>query len=370
MLKKLNFRIIIQVIAAIFLLSLPLLLVSDQNIKYILTTSGLAQYLLFCLIFIAIYFTHALYLFPKLYGKSRYVLYLFGLMVILAGILGLRPFDKFIFQNRKFVERPATFDRPPMPPDQKQIPPFNGKPFPGGHQRGSKTGPRIDVASVFLFFLTIIISFTKETNKQLSLTTQRALSAEAEKAQAELSFLKAQVNPHFLFNTLNNIYTLAVIKDANTAPSIMKLSNIMRYITDETRHDFVSLQQELDCVTDFIDLQKLRLTQKTTLLFELEGDFENKKIAPLILMAFIENVFKYGISNHNRNKLIIKIFSRQNSLILFCQNTLYPDKINTERSGIGLKNTQQRLNYLYKNRHILSVDNSNNLFTINLTIQL
>ena len=94
------------------------------------------------------------------------------------------------------------------------------------------------------------------------------------------------------------------------------------------------------------------------------------KITKLILMAFIENVFKYGISNHNRNKLTIKIFSRQNSLILFCQNTLYPDKINTERSGIGLKNTKQRLNYLYKNRHILSVDTNNNLFTVNLTIQL
>jgi len=302
MLKKINFSIIIQIIAGIFLLSLPLLVVSDQNIKYILTASGLAQYLFFCMIFIAIYFIHALYLFPKLYGKSRYFSYVFGLVIILAGILELRPFDKFIFQNKNFAEQSARFAPPPMPPDHKPMPPFNGKPFRGGPERGSHAGPRIDVASVFLFFLTIIISFTKETNKQLSLTTQRALIAETEKAQAELSFLKAQVNPHFLFNTLNNIYTLAIIKDANTAPSIMKLSNIMRYITDETRHDFVNLQQELNCITDFIDLQKLRLTQKTTLLFELDGDFENKKIAPLILMAFIENAFKYGVSNHKRNK--------------------------------------------------------------------
>jgi Histidine kinase len=370
MIKKLNFGVIIQIIAAIFLLNLPLLIIADQNIEYIFTGSGFVQYILFCLIFISIYFIHTLYLFPELYGKSRYVLYLSGLLVMLAGIFWLRPFDKFIFQNQDFIEHSAGFDRPPLPPDHNQVPQLRGKRFSPGPERGVNAGPTVDIASVFLFFLTIIISFTKETNKQLSLTTQRALIAEAEKAQAELSFLKAQVNPHFLFNTLNNIYTLATIKDENTAASIMKLSNIMRYITDETGNDFVSLQKELDCITDFIDLQKLRLTQKTTLIFEQDGDFEHKKIAPLILMAFVENVFKYGISNHNSNKLVIKIFSKQNSLTLFCQNTLYPDKINTERSGIGLENTRRRLNHIYKNTHILTIDNNQNLFTVNLTIQL
>jgi len=370
MLKKLNFKIIIQIIAAVFLLSLPLLIITDQNIEYIFTASGLTQYLFFLLIFISIYFLHAFYLFPKLYNKSRYLLYLLGLLVILSCILWQRPFDKFIIQKRNFPTHDIRFDHPPMPPDHKTFP-MDGKPFNPGFERGDhNTGPRIDIVSVFLFFLIIIISFTKETNKQLILTTQRALIAEAEKAQAELSFLKAQVNPHFLFNTLNNIYTLAIIKDENTAPSIMKLSNIMRYVTDEARNDFVSLQEELNCITDFIDLQKLRLTQKTTLLFELEGDFENKKIAPLIIMTFVENVFKYGISNHSSNKLVIKIFCKQNSLILFCQNTIYPDKIKTERSGIGLENTRRRLNYIYKNMHILNVDQNKNLFTVNLTIQL
>jgi len=369
MLKKLNFRIIIQIIAAIFLLSLPLLMVSDQNIKYFIAGPGLIKYLLFCLVFVSVYFLHALYLFPKLYGKSN-TLYLLSIIAILAFILWLRPFDQFVFQHKNFTDSFSKFDRPPKPGEHGQPPLFEGKNFPPAPGGRPNNGPRIDIASVFLFFLAIIISFTKETNKQLSLTKQRALIAEAEKVQAELSFLKAQVNPHFLFNTLNNIYTLAVIKDENTAPSIMKLSNLMRYITDEAGHDFVDLQQELDCITDFIDLQKLRLTRKTELIFEIEGDFENKKIAPLLLLAFVENVFKYGISNHKSNKLIIKIFCKQNSLILFCQNTTYPDKINTERSGIGLENTKRRLNYLYTGMHILNIENRNNLFTVNLNIQL
>src|SRR6201999_506982 len=102
----------------------------------------------------------------------------------------------------------------------------------------------------------------------------------------------------FLFNTLNNIYTLAVIQDEHAPDSILKLSNIMRYVTDDTREDFVPLQSEVDCINDYIELQKLRLGTKTQVDFKITGDIESKQIAPLILMTFIENVFKYGISKH------------------------------------------------------------------------
>ncbi|WP_443936759.1 histidine kinase [Pedobacter sp. MW01-1-1] len=228
--------------------------------------------------------------------------------------------------------------------------------------------PRVDVISLFLFFIVITLGFTQETNWLLRMTTQRAILAETEKAQAELSFLKAQVNPHFLFNTLNNIYTLAIIKDDNTAPSIMKLSKIMRYITDEAGHDFVDLKNEIDCISNFIALQQLRLTQKTMLVYELKGSFENKKIAPLILMAFVENIFKYGISNHQKSTLIIKLNTQERFINLYCQNTIFPEKKNTERTGIGLENTKQRLKYIYPDRHMLSINNSDGFFTVNLSI--
>ncbi|WP_165501684.1 sensor histidine kinase [Pedobacter frigiditerrae] len=240
---------------------------------------------------------------------------------------------------------------------------------PMGNER--RSGPKIDVLSVFLFLIIITIEVIIETNKQLSLTTQRAISAEAQKTEAELSFLKAQVNPHFLFNTLNNIYTLAIIKDENTAPSIMKLSNIMRYITDEAGNEFVSLRNEVDCIEDFIALHKLRLGKKTTLNYEVKGFLDaEKKIAPLILMAFVENVFKYGISNHSSNKLIIKLAIEDNILNLLCQNSIYPDKKDTERSGIGLTNTKKRLDYIYPNKHILEINDDDKLFTVKLTIHL
>src|SRR6202008_3873902 len=110
--------------------------------------------------------------------------------------------------------------------------------------------------SLFIFIMIIALSTAAVINQQWRLTEQRAIQAEVDKANAELSFLKAQINPHFLFNTLNNIYTLAINNNEHTADSIMKLSNIMRYVTDEVGEDFVPVQNELDCIDNYIELQR------------------------------------------------------------------------------------------------------------------
>src|SRR6202000_509115 len=156
----------------------------------------------------------------------------------------------------------------------------------------------VDMVGMFLFIMIMGLSIAVSTVEKWQLTEQKMVKAEAGKAQAELSFLKAQINPHFLFNTLNNIYALSVTEDKNTPASIMKLSNIMRYVTDEVTENVVSLQSEIDCINNYIDLQRLRLGKKTTLNFVITGTITDQKIAPLVLMTFIENVFKYGISKH------------------------------------------------------------------------
>src|SRR5205823_10521035 len=107
---------------------------------------------------------------------------------------------------------------------------------------------------------------------------QRAAKAEADKANAELAFLKAQINPHFLFNTLNNIYSLAVTKSEMTPVSIMKFANIMRYVTDEVTQDFVPLQSEIDCASDYIDLQRMRLSKKVYVDYSVTGNLDGKQI--------------------------------------------------------------------------------------------
>lgn len=359
MFKTQRFFNFLQLLIAVCLLLLPVL-ISENGISNFANSKTLLHYALFCLLFLAIHLLHRYVIFPKLYIKGKTTFYFTSLFLILATLIFIRPFDRLMFDLKP---KPNAFEHSQMPK-----PPFDSKPPNMDQQR---PGPKIDVLSVFLFLIVITVEVIIATNKQLNLTTQRALSAEAEKSQAELSFLKAQVNPHFLFNTLNNIYTLAIIKHDNTAPSIMKLSNIMRYITDEAGDEFVSLNNEINCIEDFISLHKLRLGKKTELIYELNGNLEKeRKIAPLILMAFVENVFKYGISNHKSNKLIIRLALEDNVLSLFCQNSIHPDKINKERSGIGLTNTKKRLQYIYPDKHILEINDDDNLFTVKLTIYL
>lgn len=304
-------------------------------------------YLAFCLLFTAIYFIHTKILFPLLYARKKHGLY-FGILILLLAVVAVaRSFDYFISQ----------------PTPQGPIPP--GSP----PQKGSP-GPLLDIVSIFLFLLAVIIGVAAETNKQLRLTMQRALQAETEKANAELAFLRAQVNPHFMFNILNNVYTLAFTQDSNTAPAILKLSNLMRYLTDDARNDEVPLEMEIGCITDYIELQKLRLTEKTQVDYQVKGSFANKKIAPLIFMAFVENVFKYGVSNHKNSKLVIKLSVEHHLINLYCENTINHDKKNGKSTGIGMENTKKRLHYTYPGRHILEVENNQRTFKINLTIHL
>ncbi|RZL32376.1 MAG: histidine kinase [Pedobacter sp.] len=357
MLKKTNLQVAIQFAAGFFLLALPLLIYFEQNGQNAITVTSFLKYLAFCTVFFGIYVLHSYVLFPKLYVKKKYLLYALTLLFILVVLIITRPFDSFLSRQRP--PSPLNTERRLNREQRNMPPPENGR-----------HGPLVDIVSVFLFLLVTIVGITKNTNTQLRLTIQRALQAEAEKANAELSFLKAQINPHFLFNILNNIYTLAIIKDDNTGPSIMKLSNMMRYITDEVGDDFVSLEKEVACITDYIDLQQLRLTKKTTVNYQFSGFLTEQKIAPLILMAFVENVFKYGISNHKASSLNIKLDIRENVINFYCENAIHQDKKVEKRTGIGLENTKKRLMHVYPDRHILAIDNNNNLFKVNLTIHL
>ena len=120
--------------------------------------------------------------------------------------------------------------------------------------------------------------------------------AEKEKVNAELSYLKAQINPHFLFNTLNSIYSLAIEKSDYTATAVVKLSSMMRYVITDASHKFVPLEKEINYISNYIELQKLRIDSSIKLMYTVTGDISDKKIAPLVLISFIENAFKYGVN--------------------------------------------------------------------------
>ncbi|MCJ8211991.1 sensor histidine kinase [Mucilaginibacter sp. RS28] len=344
----------------------------------------------FSICYFLLFYVNSWVLIPRFFLKKKYVDY--GLIVIIffAGIYFLQPFDRLLRANPMHrpvpgwqigrggdIGRPGMqqgWNAPPPPPDDM---PFSkdmhqpetarlhqefGQPPQGEHRR------RIDTTSLFIFVMIIALSTAVEVTREWNLTEQRASMAEAGKANAELSFLKAQINPHFLFNTLNNIYTLAVTGNQHTADSIMKLSKIMRYVTDEITEDFVPLENEIECVNNYIDLQRLRIGKRTEIDYSVTGDPLNKVVAPLIFMTFIENVFKYGISKQEQSKLVIRITILEDSINLFCQNPVHPNAANDSRRGIGIQNTKQRLQHLYADKHHLNIVNENQLYTVELNL--
>jgi LytS/YehU family sensor histidine kinase len=196
-----------------------------------------------------------------------------------------------------------------------------------------------------------------------------------EKLVAELNFLKSQINPHFLFNVLNMAFSSATSSgDEKTADIVEKLSGLMRYMLYDGNVDRVNLEKELEFLTQYIDLQKKRLAADipTLIHFETEGCIHQNRIAPLILIPFIENAFKYGISLDKPGDIRINLSIRDRILDFRVQNTMHlPAPVNKNRnSGIGLENVKKRLDLLYPGKNTLEIENSGSLFTVKLLMML
>src|ERR1700748_3501739 len=184
--------------------------------------------------------------------------------------------------------------------------------------------------------------------------SNRLKLAEREKVNAELSYLKAQINPHFLFNTLNSIYSLAIEKSDYTATAVVKLSGMMRYVITDASHKFVSLEKEINYISDYIELQKIRLDDSIKLSYSVSGDPADKIVAPLVLISFIENAFKYGVNAEENSEIKIHIDSTKGYVHLRVFNKKVKiQQVNTHTSGLGIENTINRLQLLYPGRHKL-----------------
>lgn len=196
-----------------------------------------------------------------------------------------------------------------------------------------------------------------------------------DKLTTELKYLRAQINPHFLFNTLNMAYSSATkSNDAVTADIIEKLSGLMRYVLYESNEDKVSLEKEIHYIDNSVNLQLQRLSPELAaqVNYRVEGDWQNHKIAPMILIPFIENVFKHGIILSNKSQVLISIFLRDNLLILETKNYKSNHSIpKTDiNSGIGLNNAKERLQLLYSSQHKLEIHETESTFQVRLEIQL
>jgi len=223
----------------------------------------------------------------------------------------------------------------------------------------------------FLLFLFVYaLSTGLGVFKLLFKYKQRQLAAENEKSRAELSLLKSQVNPHFLFNSLQTIHYLTAHKAENAPDAVLQLSDILRYTLTQATNDFVPITDEIEFVEKYIELQKLRLTDKTIVSFTKPQAQPGLDIAPMLLIPFIENCFKYGISTHQKTTISIKMsISAQKEFRMVCSNRIFNAE-GKQGARLGIENTRKRLEMLYPQRHNLSINNSGNAFTVLLSITL
>lgn len=197
-----------------------------------------------------------------------------------------------------------------------------------------------------------------------------------EKKEAEIRALKAQVNPHFLFNTLNTIYANALKKDDKTPDLILKLSDGFRYMLHDGQKESVFIQKEIQHLKDYINLQQERLSNKIRVNFSTNIDKKKEFIPPLLFITFVENAFKYtSLLKGEKHLIDIKIHLKNKKLLFTCQNP-YNEQAKQEidiywkESGVGIKNTKKRLQLLFPNKHQLKIEKVNESFKVTLKIQL
>ncbi len=229
---------------------------------------------------------------------------------------------------------------------------------------------RFSLAGIFVAMMNIVfaiaIALGFEKFIQQNETQKRLMEISKEKTDTELKLLKTQINPHFLFNTLNNIYGLSLKKSDETPTIILKLAKIMRYNIFDSAKNKVYLQQELENIQDFIDIQKIRHKQ-VKVEFNLSVDDELQEISPLILLQFVENAFKHGASESRFNSFITINLELKNKVLIYSIENSKEEHPEKESTKIGLKNIKRQLDLLYP-KHSLEINDSNNLYSVSLKI--
>jgi len=217
------------------------------------------------------------------------------------------------------------------------------------------------VAAIFGIAFRSITGWYEEIQKKTML--------EKEKLQSELMLLKAQVNPHFLFNTLNTIDFLIYYDQSKASQSLIKLSSLLRYVIYETVNDQVPLQQELEHLETYIDLQRLRYREMASISYEKTGDPSGKMIVPMLFIPFVENAFKHTDEAGIQKGLTISFCIKENTVEFACRNYI-SQKENNPNGGFGLGNVKKRLEMQYPDRYTLSIEQTGQVFNVNLKLNL
>jgi two-component system LytT family sensor kinase len=222
------------------------------------------------------------------------------------------------------------------------------------------------------FLLTIAVSMTFRFVADKTIADHRAQERQEENLKTELSFLRSQINPHFIFNILNNLVALEQMKSPELGPTILKLSSLMQYMLYDTDEEKVELNKEVEYLQSYIDLQKQRFGTKVPVKVSLDVPGGFYEIEPMLLIPFVENAFKHGVGMIDRPCIEINLKVREGVLYFAVRNRYNPasSEIQDKSSGIGLGNVSRRLDLLYEKQHVLLVSHGEGWFTISLQLNL
>lgn len=222
-----------------------------------------------------------------------------------------------------------------------------------------------------IYSVVFLVAFIKLVKRWYD-DQQKTQQLSKEKLEAELKYLKAQINPHVLFNVLNNLYGLSLAGSKQTPEMILKLSSLLDFMLYECNTKFISLSKEINMLKDYIELEKLRFGDRLTVHFKTADNISNIQIAPLLLFPLVENSFKHGASQETENAWIeINTEADDDSSIIFSvknSRSDYNNGTNDDKEGIGLKNVKRRLELLYKDRFSLEIDDNKSYFFVKLVL--
>ncbi|GLU43975.1 sensor histidine kinase [Allomuricauda sp. NBRC 101325] len=350
----------INILIGLGLLSIPILTSPDfDSFTDMLKARGFRENFVGYLLLLVFYYANYYWLVPKLYSNKKRGLYFLSLLLCFL-IVSYLP--KVLFSGNN--DFPNQMQRQPMP-ERSMERPDDMPPMPNG----PKKEPLINIFALRdTFFIQFIIITILSMLLRLD---NRLKKIQNEKLKAEVNYLKAQINPHFLFNTLNSIYALTLKKSYQAPWAVLKLSDMMRYVVTESDSEKVPLEYEIQYISDYIDLQKLRMGNNTDFTFEIMGEPNRKRIAPIILVNYVENAFKYGVNPDEASKISIVITLDPKGVELLVDNKITVHKNNImEPTTEGNRNTKRRLDYFYPNKHNLEVTQNDDFYSVKLYLDL
>lgn len=306
------------------------------------------------IILLIIYFYLNIYLIiPRLLEKKKLVWFVSTTLFCFVVFMVVQPaIDLYIFKNIEF-ESSGRFRE------------FRDRLIERGYQVSFRDAFR-NVSQIMFFFA---VGTGWKVYQSWRLEEKQKDQAQKERLAAELSLLKSQVSPHFLFNSLNSIYSLTVKKSENAPIAVVKLSELLRYMIYQANKEFVTLSEELNYIENFIELQKLRLASDMNIKFEVDVEDKYMDIEPMLLIPIIENTFKHGVSYKEPSEIIIRIKEQNKQLSLYTSNQVFTRK-KEESSGFGLENLKKRLNLRYSGLYNLDISVKGKLYVVDFSLKL